>query len=124
MSTNEIDIWDSVISKLAAQTRAGEVQWQPTKQNRDTHDTLRGEIYFTEVEGKLIRVYEYEYEYYLSDEDRSVPAQDVSIEFITSEGAKLWELPRTPSRGSLMSAIRYRAAGADDFLQRFLRKAS
>ncbi len=121
MSSSESDLWESVVAKLATQTQRGEVRWEITSARVDIHSPPIGQIYFASVEGKLIRVYEYSYDFYSGDGDDPVDAQEVAIEFVASDGKKLWEVPKTQSRWQLLKAVRYQASGLDDFLTKYLK---
>jgi hypothetical protein len=113
------DRWEQVVSKLVDETKLGRVRWARSTPPR----TAAGEnvlvAYTAPVSGKTIACYEYDYRYYL-DEDEFVTMSDVAIEFVDERGVTEWRFPQTPRRRELLDAIRYCDAGADDFLRSFL----
>ena len=109
--------WDDVVAKLARKTKQGLVDWERAKL-RTPAGEKQGIIYVAEVLGKRVAVYEYESRYW-TDEDEFHWQSDVSIEFIDNEDRTEWRFPQTQGRWDLIDAIRYREAGAADFLRNF-----
>lgn len=113
--------WDSVVWKLVQQTDAGQLRWEPTPAPTEPSQGRQvGPAYLTTVEGKLIRIFEYEYPT-SQDGETFYPVRDVAIEFTNSDGDGLWTFPRTEARWKLWNLVRYKAVEADQFLERFLR---
>lgn len=115
--------WTEVITKLTEQTEAGQVNWQqgspfgPVVRENDIRD-----VYSAPVQGRWVLVYEYTYRSY-SDEDVWTLENEVSIEFIDTEGKLQWKWPKLAGRWQLIEAIRYRISGAHEFLQGFLHES-
>ncbi|MBX3361278.1 MAG: hypothetical protein KF912_09825 [Phycisphaeraceae bacterium] len=117
--TNEEARWDRVVAKLAEQTAENSVIWHEVTKANDLESQAVLPAYFAEVAGKHIRVHEYKYEW-SSDGETFFPASEVAIEFIDGLQRGLWRFPKVDSRWKLLSAVRYQAANAEDFMKRYL----
>jgi len=118
------EVWDRVVRKLASDTRAGLVRWESAPRPTEAIGTPVGNAYRAVVEGKVVRLYEYEYEEYSLDGDELGPARDVRIEFCDDNAVAVWPFPLTNARHELWNAVCYQVVQADDFLARYLKQAS
>ena len=112
--------WERVVSKLADDTRSGQVQWDLDRAGIVERENAAGPVYVTETLGKKIAVYPIRYKYWL-DEENFEWEDDISIEFLSPDWSTQWLFPKTRARGDLLEAIQYRFSGADDFADAFLR---
>jgi hypothetical protein len=89
--------------------------------SRFVRDDAHDQVYQGEAMGRLIVVYEFDYEEYDGENDRTRWTTDVAIEFVTLTGDVEYRWPRTSHRWLLLDAIRFVHSGADEFLEKFLK---
>lgn len=116
--------WNEVVSKLAVDTERNVVRWVPVRDHGpDMLPLVVGVAYVSEVKGKRIRVYEYQYPSSW-DEDGAVleTTSDVAIEFIDQVVNRLeYRIPSTESRWKLLESIRLQASQVPEFVNAFLK---
>ncbi|MCA9206638.1 MAG: hypothetical protein KDA59_26470 [Planctomycetales bacterium] len=110
--------WDQVINRLAVGTEQGQIDWETLPSG--ARENVVGHVYRAHVLNKTLVCYEYEYDEYGSV-SATEPPTDVAVEFVDPNTNKCtWRVPSTPSSRELIEAVRYRAAGAEEFLRTFL----
>lgn len=120
--------WEEAVAKLVRMTESGQISWQPTyklHERRGHGAEIVGPAYVADVQGKRVAVYEFGY-----DEDESSDSSSadwdsgVAMEFVDENFETEWVWPASGERWALLEAIRYRASGADRFLDAFLAEGS
>ncbi len=115
------DRWTMAVKKLIQMTRDGELRWRPSHElcGRCKETDIVSPAYLAEVDGKRVAIFEYRF---MSFTDAEVWHWDtgVTIEFVDQNHESEWVWPSPQGRFELLDAVRYQAAEADDFLNRFL----
>lgn len=115
------DEWDAAARVLIKLTRNEGLTWKIENAIAKSRENVVGNIYTTNFESKKIAVYEYRFQYYVS-EDEYLWRNDVAIEFIALSDTVEWQWPQVESRWELLEAIRYKNSRAEDFLKSLLSK--
>jgi hypothetical protein len=112
--------WEKAIDKLTRETVNGSIVWG-TSIPFDRPNQVIPPVYWANVCGHLIAVYEYLYREYEDVENYSENKQMV-IEFVTEKGLCLfrWSYFDYTKYWQLISAIRQQVSKANEFLNKFL----
>lgn len=109
------------ISKLIKDTQNGEIEWETddTRITLPSSERRVSKIYRTEINGKNLRLYEYNIKYF-RDEDEWDWVERVRLEIIDEENDSIFEFGYDYSLYKLYYAIRKASSGADEFMKEFL----
>lgn len=107
-----------LIDRLTELTQSKEIEWD----RKHCPDKLEGTenkidmVYEIEYKGKNLRLYEEKYKHF-TDEFDFYWADRVVLEFIDEVGGHIWKFPDLRSISDLLTAIKYKEAGVDSFIQ-------
>ncbi len=125
MSEKYID----VIAKMIDLTQSGRLVWKahlPSDTLKVYPDDKVSTVFVTKYQGKTLRLYQRTYKV------RQVPSliraavgdnewlKEVVLEFLSEDGSSLWAFPQMAILKDLLSTVRYKVAGVDEFINEIL----
>lgn len=116
------NIEERFVSKLIKDTKNTTVTWEDFPNNKlelPSSERPISKIYTTEVNDKMLRIYEYQFKHY-TDEDEWDWIERVRLELIDEDQATLFEFNYDYSLYKLFNAVRKANSGVDDFMKEFL----
>lgn len=119
MASKSID----TIIKLNKLTKDNEITWETSRfdpSSLNGTERINGNSYITEINGKHLRIYKYEYRHY-HDEDVFDYIPDFRLEFIDERGKGEWVFPSDKAISDLYDTILYKVSGAENFFDTFLK---
>ena len=114
------------IGKMLRETIEGKLKWHVDDttnvgSNIDGYDTVIGNIYFTVVYGRNIRLYKYKTRYY-TDIDEWYWSIGYQLEFYNNSNNKvIWAFPDSNTTVDLYNEVSFKASGIDDFMKGYLK---
>lgn len=111
------------ILKLTKETLRKNIKWTD-KQSQGLilphEERATSKLYFTTIDGKKFRVYEYQYKQYV-EEDEWLWNQRVRLEMIDEREEKIYEFAYNYSLSDLFNAVTKSNSGVDEFMDNFLK---
>lgn len=121
---NNEEKWTAALQKLTKLTAQGAIEWDTIPFDRVPDakpDRLIGKYYTATHQNRRFLVYEFTYPYYVSETDSYVQTNDIRIQLIDDDFNLEFRIPEVEARWNLLEAIRSQTAGADEFLDNFLK---
>lgn len=113
------------ILKLNDKTKENEIKWTSWTFTIDSLtglEKLIGNAYFTKVNDKRLRCYQYESRHYY-DEEQFDWVPHYRLEFVDGNGKMEWQFPEESVIADLYESIQFKVSGASDFFTSFLEDA-
>ena len=110
------------ISKLIQDTKKKEIEWIDEPNNKlilPSSERPVSKVYRTEINGKNIRIYEYQIKHYTDEFDYEW-IERVRLELFDDDGASLLEFSYDFALYKLLNAVRKANTDVDDFMKGFL----
>jgi len=110
------------ILKLNRLTKENKIEWTSIRFDPDSisgEERLVGSAYITNANDKVLRLYKYEYKYYVDEDDFHWIA-DYRLEFIDKTSKGGWKFPSDRTLEQLYDTVLYKTSGADEFVNNFL----
>lgn len=110
------------VTCLIEQTQDGKLKWNACQPPNDITEGKEGTVhivYQTERDNKLIRLYEYKDRVY-TDEDVWHWDDRVALELSNEPKNAWWRFPRHSVIWDLLEAVKFKVAGADEFIDNLL----
>lgn len=116
-----------VIGKMLRETVEGTLKWnflentQNMGSNIDGYDSIVDHVYYTIINDKAIRLYKYKTKFF-TDIDEWYWSIAYQLEFFDQTSNKtLWAFPSSNSITNLYNEVCFKASGADNFIDQYLK---
>lgn len=113
--------WLDAITRMIVLTQQGKLRWttEPWVPKPPTED-VTSPVFYADFKNRIMRLYKTQVsrDRVMSGMFPEMPAwrERIILEFVTSEGASLWEFPEVSPLSDLFDAVQYQAAGVSEFL--------
>jgi hypothetical protein len=118
--------WLDAITRMIVLTQQGKLRWTLESLVPRPED-VTSPVFYTDFKNKIMRLYKTQVNSarVVSGLFPEVPAwrERIILEFVTNEGASLWEFPEVSPLSDLFNAVQYQAAGVTEFLDEIFAEA-